>query len=123
MASSGQMQVLGMTCSSCKTRLEKVLQRLEGISSAQVNLASEIATLESAEPLSAAALTTAVQAVRDAGFDVLIKQQAFGISGMSCTSCVRRVEKLLQGVAGVLKATVNFAAETVSRGFIRSASR
>ena len=118
MASSVQMQVLGMTCSSCKTRLEKVLQRLEGISSAQVNLASEIATLESAEPLSAAALTTAVQAVRDAGFDVLIKQQAFGISGMSCTSCVRRVEKLLQGVAGVLKATVNFAAETVSLEYL-----
>ncbi len=118
MASSVQMQVLGMTCSSCKTRLEKVLQRLEGIGSAQVNLASEIATLESAEPLSAAALTTAVQAVRDAGFDVLIKQQAFGISGMSCTSCVRRVEKLLLGVAGVLKATVNFAAETVSLDYV-----
>lgn len=118
MASSVQMQVLGMTCSSCKTRLEKVLQRLEGISSAQVNLASEIATLESAEPLSAAALTTVVQAVRDAGFDVLSKQQAFGISGMSCTSCVRRVEKLLQGVAGVLKATVNFAAETVSLEYV-----
>ncbi|WP_457352066.1 heavy metal translocating P-type ATPase [Roseateles sp. P5_D6] len=36
------------------------------------------------------------------------------VSGMSCASCVRRVEKALQAVPGVLRASVNLATEKAS---------
>jgi len=37
-----------------------------------------------------------------------------GISGMTCGVCANRIEKRLQGLPGVLAATVNFALETAS---------
>ncbi|NCQ35597.1 heavy-metal-associated domain-containing protein, partial [bacterium] len=39
------MPIEGMTCATCSTRIEKVLSRLPGVESAQVNLASEKANV------------------------------------------------------------------------------
>ena len=53
--------VEGMTCASCVSRVEKVLAQLPGVSSATVNLATEIVTLRSASDLQAHTITEAVQ--------------------------------------------------------------
>lgn len=50
-ASSGRIQTLtlpveGMTCASCVARVEKALKRVEGVTSAAVNLATEKATVQ-----------------------------------------------------------------------------
>ncbi len=44
-ATSVRLSITGMTCATCSGRVEKVLRRLPGVVSAQVNLASETASV------------------------------------------------------------------------------
>ena len=99
----------GMTCASCSTRVEKALARTPGVASASVNLATERATVEADASVDAAALQAAVD---KAGY--VLKPQALrlNIEGMTCASCVARVEKALNRVPGVLSVSVNLATET-----------
>ncbi|MBC7208785.1 MAG: copper ion binding protein, partial [Methyloversatilis sp.] len=99
----------GMTCASCSTRVEKALARTPGVVSASVNLATERATVEADASVDAAALQAAVD---KAGY--VLKPQALRlhIEGMTCASCVARVEKALNKVPGVLSVSVNLATET-----------
>lgn len=99
----------GMTCASCSTRVEKALARTPGVVSASVNLATERATVEADASVDAAALQAAVD---KAGY--VLKPQALrlNIEGMTCASCVARVEKALNKVPGVLSVSVNLATET-----------
>ncbi|MDF3010312.1 MAG: copper-translocating P-type ATPase, partial [Burkholderiales bacterium] len=56
----------GMTCASCVARVEKALKAVPGVGSAEVNLATETATVALAE---GAAPESLVAAVRDAGYE------------------------------------------------------
>lgn len=96
----------GMTCASCVARIEKALTRVPGVSAASVNLASEAATVEAD-----ANLAPLLQAVEGAGYHVKVEQLDLVIDGMTCASCVGRVEKALLKVQGVLTATVSLASE------------
>jgi len=105
----------GMTCASCVARVEKALKGVPGVISANVNLASEKATVEYLS--GQAGMADLKQAVEGAGYRVLDKQEAgrkkvtFPVTGMTCASCVTRVEKALQGVNGVTSVNVNMASE------------
>ncbi len=103
-----KLQVTGMTCASCSTRVEKLLKALPGVTDASVNLATEQADV-SADP--SARTETLVAAIRKAGYDVAVTEASLQIEGMSCASCVARVEKALLKVPGVLSASVNLATE------------
>lgn len=59
------LQVLGMTCASCVTRVEKALLKVPGVSAVSVNLATERATVQATTAVQAAALG---QAVEKAGY-------------------------------------------------------
>ena len=111
--------IVGMTCASCVSRVEKALARLPGVSSATVNPATEIATLLAGPELHAAAITSAVE---QAGYSVAQRTVTLEIDGMTCASCVARVEKALGKVEGVASAQVNLATETaqvrVARGIV-----
>ncbi|PMU22963.1 MULTISPECIES: heavy metal translocating P-type ATPase [unclassified Pseudomonas] len=100
--------VAGMTCASCVARVEKALTRVPGVSAASVNLVNETATVEVDVN---AALTPLLQAVTDAGYRVKEDELVLAIGGMTCASCVGRVEKALLKVPGVRSATVNLASE------------
>jgi len=102
------LPIEGMTCASCVQRVEKALQRVPGVRSASVNLATESAAVQLAAPLGADALAAAV---RGAGYSVPQESVALGVAGMTCASCVSRVERALQGVAGVVSAHANLASE------------
>ena len=104
----------GMTCASCVARVEKVLARLPGVSSASVNLATETATLRSAPDLKAHTIT---EAVGRAGYSVPQQAVTLEIDGMTCASCVARVENALSKVEGVTSAQVNLATETAQVQF------
>ena len=108
--------VAGMTCASCVSRVEKALARLPGVSSASVNLATETATLRSSPDLQAHTVTTAVER---AGYSVPQQTVTLEIGGMTCASCVSRVEKVLNKVEGVVAAQVNLATETAQVEFAR----
>ncbi|MFC7516668.1 heavy metal translocating P-type ATPase [Herbaspirillum sp. GCM10030257] len=101
-------KVEGMTCASCVSRVEKALKAVPGVKSAAVNLATEKATVHVEPSTTLDALSSAVE---KAGYDVPGEPVSLSISGMTCASCVTRVEKALKKVPGVTDATVNLATE------------
>jgi Cu+-exporting ATPase len=104
------LPVRGMTCASCVAHVEKALAAVPGVGSVAVNLATESAAVETAA-LDAAALQRAVQ---EAGYEVPTQRLVFSIEGMTCASCVARIEKALAAVPGVLRATANLASESAT---------
>lgn len=105
---SWSFDIAGMTCASCSTRVEKALNAVPGVAQAQVNLATERAAVQAAPGVAFDALAGAV---RRAGFDVPTQEITLQIGGMTCASCVGRVEKVLAKVPGVLDASVNLGTE------------
>ncbi|MDE2153985.1 MAG: heavy metal translocating P-type ATPase [Betaproteobacteria bacterium] len=105
------LDVEGMTCASCSSRVESALNALPGVQ-ASVNLATERAQVRfDPSRLDAAALVDAVDA---SGYSARTAELMLDVQGMTCASCVGRVERALRGVPGVLGAEVNLAAETAS---------
>jgi Cu+-exporting ATPase len=102
-----ELPISGMTCAACSTRLEKNLNRLEGVS-ASVNLATEKARVEF-DPALADPAGIAEQ-VRKTGFSVPAQTLDLAISGMTCAACSTRLERVLNQVPGV-EARVNLATE------------
>ena len=98
----------GMSCASCVGRVEKALAGVEGVGSVSVNLATERADITLDRPVDTAALARVVE---DAGYAVPARTVELAIEGMSCASCVGRVETALAGVPGVRSASVNLATE------------
>lgn len=103
-----KLGIAGMSCASCVSRVEKALRRLTGVTEVSVNLAMEEASLKAMPEIDAGELA---EAVRKAGYEVRTQSVELQIDGMSCASCVGRVEKALLKVPGVLNASVNLATE------------
>ncbi|MEO7910132.1 MAG: heavy metal translocating P-type ATPase, partial [Roseiflexaceae bacterium] len=103
------LPVTGMTCASCASRIERGLKKVAGVETAQVNLASEQATIaynpQQIQP------RDLVAAVEQSGYGVISDQLDFAVTGMTCASCVNRVEKALKKADGVVEASVNLATE------------
>jgi Cu+-exporting ATPase len=104
------LAVEGMTCASCVARVEKALLAVPGVADASVNLANERARVALDRPVAPERL---VEAVEEAGYDArpVAEERAIDLSieGMTCASCVARVEKALASVPGVAEAAVNLA--------------
>ena len=106
------LDIDGMTCASCSTRVEQALGRLDGIESAAVNLATERATITYDEQrVDAVGLVTAV---RDVGYTPLVDDLEISVGGMTCANCSARVERVLNALPGVVEASVNLATERAS---------
>ncbi|MBC7498985.1 MAG: heavy metal translocating P-type ATPase, partial [Herminiimonas sp.] len=113
---TGQLTTLsfgieGMTCASCAGRIEKAVRAVAGVTSASVNLATETATVATSNAITVDAV---MQAVKKAGYEVATDELRVDIQGMTCASCVGRVEKALKKLPGVLDATVNLATESAT---------
>ena len=102
------LPISGMTCASCVSRVEKALRAVPGTRDVSVNLATEIATVQGDAAMDAQALAAAV---RKAGYDTKEQEITLDIAGMTCASCVSRVEKALFKVPGVNQVSVNLATE------------
>jgi Au+-exporting ATPase len=114
------LPIEGMTCASCVLRVERALKAVPGVTEAVVNLATETATITGSGPMDRAGLVTAVETM---GYSVPVQSKPatstrhrptrheLAIEGMTCASCVSRVETALKAVAGVETAAVNFASE------------
>ena len=105
------LPIEGMTCASCVGRVERALQKMPGVVEASVNLATEAASVRSAPGIGLADLRAAVE---KAGYTVGESSVTLAIDGMTCASCVSRVEKALLRVPGVVRAEVNLATESAS---------
>ncbi len=102
------LPIEGMTCASCVARVERALAKVPGVSTASVNLATERAEVQLASPVAVQTLTDAVQR---AGYTVPHDTATLAVTGMTCASCVARVERALAKLPGVLAAEVNLATE------------
>lgn len=103
------LQISGMTCAACAIRIEKGLNKLEGVEAANVNLALE----KSAIKYDPAKINVAdiQKKIQDLGYGIVTEKAEFDITGMTCAACSARIEKGLNKLDGVLKANVNLALE------------
>lgn len=106
-SSNISLPIEGMTCASCVSRVERALKKVPNVLEAHVNLATETAVISMNEPNQSALIT----AIEDAGYAVPMSTQTFGIEGMTCASCVSRVERALLKLPNVTTAHVNLATE------------
>ncbi|MFT3760415.1 heavy metal translocating P-type ATPase [Thauera sp.] len=102
------LPIEGMTCASCVGRVEAALAKVEGVAQVSVNLATERADIRLAAPVDR---MTLIAAIEKTGYDVPPGTTELAIEGMTCASCVGRVEKVLQAVPGVAEVSVNLATE------------
>src|SRR3546814_214345 len=105
------LTVEGMSCASCVKRVETVAGRLPGVVESSVNLANESLTVRAGPGFSVGALA---EAVRKAGYSITARKLEIAVTGMTCASCVKRVENAILKVKGVLVASGNLATERAS---------
>src|SRR5215210_6487232 len=86
--------ITGTSCAACARRVEKALSKTAGISGTNVNFATGKATIEY-DP-SAVDLGELVGVVEDAGYGAEVREVSLVVSGMTCASCVARVERALK---------------------------
>lgn len=107
-ATSFAIPVEGMSCASCVSSIEKAVAKVPGVHKVVVNLATERADVTfKATP----DMPAVIDAIRKAGYDVPSGSTDLAIEGMTCASCVSKVEKALNAVPGVTRASVNLATE------------
>ena len=108
------MKIEGMSCSACANRIERIVNKLDGVEKGAVNFAAETLALEYDEL--AIELGQVEAAIEKAGFKVKknIKDYTFKVEGMTCSACANRVERVTQKIEGVELAVVNFATEKLT---------
>lgn len=106
--------VTGMTCAACSNRIEKVLNKMDGVE-AQVNLTTEKASVHfNPDAVTVEDITTKIEKL---GYGVQLERLELDVFGMTCAACSTRIEKVLNKEEGVKQATVNLATESASIEF------
>jgi len=104
-----RIHITGMTCTTCAATIEKGLAETLGVEQAKVSFASEKASVEY-DPTKVD-LAKIKNTISQIGYGVATRKSVFPVGGMTCASCVARVEEALSGVPGVVSANVNLASE------------
>ena len=112
MTQTTTLPIIGMDCASCVRNVEKALGKVEGVTTANVNFATEQASVEFDPKVSK--LQDLVEQVENAGYNVATQTIELPIIGMTCVNCAKNVERALKRTDGVLNANVNYATEKAS---------
>jgi Cu+-exporting ATPase len=115
-ADKASVHITGMTCTTCAATVKKGLSETPGVEQADVNFASEKASIEY-DPTKVD-LAKIKDTVSQLGYGVATKKSIFPVSGMTCASCVTRVEEALSNVPGVISASVNLASEKAAVEYV-----
>lgn len=102
------IRISGMHCASCVARVERGLSRIDGLSNVAVNLTTETGHFDAETPDQ---LAQAVARLDKLGFPALTETVDLAISGMSCASCVSRIDRAVAKIPGVQSVSVNLATE------------
>lgn len=112
------LKISGMSCASCAVKIEKNLNKLEGVKKVSVNLASEKASVEYDDSL--ISVEKLEDTIKKLGYDIIKEEKParnkvnLKLTGMSCASCAAKIEKKLNKLEGVKKAAVNLATENAA---------
>ncbi len=115
------LPITGMTCANCVRTVERTLKKTEGVSEAVVNFATEKASV-TFDPAQIQ-VGELIQRVDKAGYGVAQATIDLPITGMTCASCVRTVERALNKQPGILNVSVNLATEKATVGYVPGAVR
>jgi Cu+-exporting ATPase len=107
-----QLPISGMTCASCVARVEKAIAKVPGVQQASVNGATDAARVVLDGATAGATAQAVAAAVAKAGYAIPTETVRLQIDGMTCASCVGRVEKALARVPGTSAVSVNLATNT-----------
>ena len=110
------LQVGGMTCAACSSRVERGLKKLDGVSNVHVNLATEKAVLEY-DPATVT-IGKFLEAIDTMGYTVKTEKVLLPVGGMTCAACSSRVERTLNKLEGVTQAQVNLATEKATVDYL-----
>jgi len=111
------LPVGGMTCANCAMNIERAVKKLSGVSDAQVNFAAEQAVI-SFDP-SQLAVKDVVAKINSSGYSVPTSKVELPVTGMTCANCATNIERALnKKVSGIASASVNFASERATVGYI-----
>lgn len=113
-----ELPIRGMSCASCVRRIEAGMAKLEGVKEISVNLAAEKATIlygPSVIPVS-----RLVKEITSLGYETQVEEVIIPIRGMSCASCVAKIETKLRNLSGVMEAIVNLGTEKATVHFLPS---
>ncbi|MGB2798871.1 MAG: heavy metal translocating P-type ATPase [Dehalococcoidia bacterium] len=111
-----RIHITGMTCTTCAATIEKALSETPGVEKATVNFASESAFIE--YDTSKVNLARIKNTISQLGDGVATNKSIFPVHGMTCASCVARVEDALSGVPGVISASVNLASDKATVEYV-----
>jgi len=111
-----QLQIQGLSCSTCVNTIEKEIKKLPGIKSAVVNYASETAFVEfkNAET----STSEIISAVKNAGYQAGMSTLKLGINGMHCGSCVTKIEKEFAQTKGIISASIDLGSESALINYV-----
>ena len=113
MAQNVDIEIRGMSCASCVGRVERALSQQPGVINAQVNLATQKAAIQ----VEAVTTTTSLlDAIETAGYQPVVESIEIPVTGMSCGSCVSRIERTLTKLPGMVEVSVNLATQ---KAFVR----
>ena len=113
-----RIHVTGMTCTTCAATIEKGLAKTPGVEEAKVSFASEQASI--AYDPERVNLGTLKETISRIGYNAATHKSVFPVRGMTCASCVARVEQALSGVPGVVSANVNLASEKATVEYLEA---
>jgi Cu+-exporting ATPase len=103
------LPVIGIHCPSCTITIEKAVKQLDGVVQVNCNAATE--KLNVAYDPKVLSLQEVSKAVKSAGYSVGSSRMRAGIEGMSCASCVEKIENALAKTPGVLSASVDLGSQ------------
>ena len=103
------LPIVGMSCASCASTIQRNLSHLKGVEKANVNFANSKATLffqpQIIKP------ENFITSIRKSGYEVGTVTVELPIKGIQCASCVQKIEKALLQTRGITKASVNLATD------------
>jgi Cu+-exporting ATPase len=113
-----ELPVVGLTCAACVQAVEHALRAVPGVSGATVNLTRGRAFVEY-DPAQTT-VTALHDAIKVAGYRSETATARFRIDGITCASCVTRIETVLRETPGVLAATVSVGSEEATVEYVPS---
>ncbi|MCW6086420.1 MULTISPECIES: heavy metal translocating P-type ATPase [Clostridium] len=108
------LKIEGMTCAACAKAVERTSKKLEGVTEANVNFATEKLNVNFDEnKLSIADIQDAIE---KAGYKAIIESSSkkLKIEGMTCAACAKTIERITKKLDGIIESNVNFATETLN---------
>ncbi len=110
------LPITGITCAGCAAKIERGVGRLGGIEKVNLNPATNTLTV-TFDPDHVSVADFAAR-VKELGYGTRLSSITFGIQGIHCAACVRRVEQQLSALDGVVRASVNFATEQATVDYV-----